>query len=53
MTAIIAIENGNLKQEITISKKAAAVGGSSLHLKAGDKITLKDLLYGVMLVSRK
>ena len=34
MTAIIAIENGNLDDEIVISKRAASVSGSSINLKA-------------------
>lgn len=51
MTAIIVIENCNLNDTIEISKKAASTGGSRLGLKAGDKITIKDLLYGLMLVS--
>lgn len=51
MTAIIVIENGNLKDTVEVSKKAASTGGSRLGLKAGDKITVHDLLYGLMLVS--
>lgn len=51
MTAIIVIENSNLKDTVEVSKKAASTGGSRLGLKAGDKITVHDLLYGLMLVS--
>lgn len=51
MTAIIALENTRLDEEIIVSKKAAGVGGSRLGLKAGDKITMNDLLYGLMLRS--
>ncbi len=51
MTATIALENGNLQDEITIDRKAAGTGGSRLGLKRGDKITLNDLLYGLMLRS--
>ncbi len=51
MTAIIALENSSLNQTITVSKKAAAVGGSRLGLNAGDKITMNDLLYGLMMRS--
>ena len=51
MTAIVIIENGNLKDTVEVSKKAASTGGSRLGLKAGDKITVHDLLYGLMLVS--
>lgn len=53
MTATIVIENANLKDTVEISKKAAGTGGSRLGLKAGDKITVNDLLYGLMLKSRK
>lgn len=51
MTATIIIENCNLQETLTISKKAANTGGSRLGLKTGDKITVKDLLYGLMLCS--
>lgn len=51
MTATIIIENCNLDETIEVSKKAAGTGGSRLGLKTGDKITLKDLLYGLMLCS--
>ena len=51
MTATIIIENCNLDETIEVSKKAAGTGGSRLGLKAGDKITIRDLLYGLMLRS--
>ncbi len=51
MTATIIIENYNLDETIEISKKAAGTGGSRLGLKTGDKITIRDLLYGLMLRS--
>ena len=50
MTAIIIIENCNLKETIEVSKKAANTGGSRLGLKTGDKITIHDLLYGLMML---
>ena len=54
MTAIILVENNkNLNEEIEVCKQAASIGGSRLGLKAGDKITKEDLLYGLMLCSRK
>ena len=53
MTAIIVIENDDLNQTVEISKKAANTGGSRLGLKTGDKITINDLLYGLMLCSGK
>lgn len=51
MTAIVAIENGKLADVVEISAKAAGTGGSRLKIKKGDKISLNDLLYGLMLVS--
>lgn len=51
MTATIIIENCNLDETIEVSKKAAGTGGSRLGLKTGDKITIRDLLYGLMLRS--
>lgn len=51
MTAIIAIENGNLDEEVTISPNAEGVEGSSIYLKAGERIPLRTLLYGLMLRS--
>lgn len=52
MTAIVVIENtSNFYETVTISKKAASIGGSILGLRANDKITINDLLYGIMLKS--
>lgn len=51
MTSTIIIENCDLNDTIEISKKAAGTGGSRLGLKIGDKITVRDLLYGLMLRS--
>lgn len=51
MTVIIAVENGNLDDIVTISGKAAGTGGSRLGLKKDDKVSLRDLLYGLMLRS--
>lgn len=51
MTATLLLENADLSTEVTVSKNAASVGGSRLGLKAGDKIILNDLLFGLMLCS--
>lgn len=53
MTAIVVLENSKLTDTVTVSKKAANTGGSSLKLKENDKVTINDLLYGLMLRSRK
>lgn len=51
MTAIITLEKGNLNDVVEVSKKAANIGGSRLGLSTGDKIKLRDLLYGLLLRS--
>jgi len=51
LTAIIAIEERDLDELVTVSQHAAATEGSSLMLKEGNQIHLKDLLYGIMLHS--
>ena len=58
MTAIVLLENMeknnlSLESEIEVCKQAANIGGSRLGLKVGDKITINDLLYGLMLCSRE
>ena len=51
MTAIIAIENGNIQPNVTVDKNILTAVGSSIYLEIGEKISLKDLLYGMMLRS--
>ena len=52
MTAITAIESGvDLDKVFEISPRAVGVSGTSLYLRAGEKFTLRDLLYGLMLIS--
>ena len=51
MTSIVVLENADLTDVVTVDKKAAGTGGSRLGLKTNDKITVHDLLYGLMLKS--
>lgn len=51
MTALLAAEALPLDTEITVSAEAVAVEGSALGLRAGDTITLSDLLTGLLLES--
>lgn len=51
MTAIVVLENANLGDVVTVEKNAAGTGGSRLGLKVNDKITVHDLLYGLLLES--
>lgn len=51
MTAVVALENSDLSNEFVVTKEDVDIYGSSIYLKVGDKITTKDLLYGLMLRS--
>jgi D-alanyl-D-alanine carboxypeptidase (penicillin-binding protein 5/6) len=51
MTALLALENGELESNVKISKSAVGVEGSSIYLKYGEEMKLKDLIYGLMLRS--
>lgn len=51
MTAAVALKYGNLSDVIEVSATAAGVEGSSMYLECGEKITLENLLYGLMLLS--
>ena len=51
MTAIVAIESGKLDKTVTINDSILKAYGSGIYIKVGEKLTLKDLLYGLMLRS--
>lgn len=51
MTALIALERGNLEDTIKIGSESTNIEGSSIYLKEGETISLKDLVYGLMLRS--
>lgn len=52
MTATVVLENcSNLNKEVEVGQRAAGIGGSKLELKKGDKITIRDLLFGLLLRS--
>lgn len=48
LTALITIERGNLDEKLTVSKNAACIRGSKVGYKAGEEITIRELLYGLM-----
>ncbi len=50
-TAIYALENGDLDDTVTVSKNAASTEGSSVYLMEGEKMSLKQLLQGMMVNS--
>ena len=48
MTAIVALENAELTDEITVDEDAATVGQSSIYLQEGDTLTLETALLGLL-----
>lgn len=51
LTAILVIEEDDLDEVVRIPEEAVGVEGSSIYLVAGETMTRKDLLYGLMLRS--
>lgn len=51
MTGLLVAESGNLDEQVSIPEQATGIEGSSLYLKAGEVLTVRQLLYGMMLHS--
>ena len=51
LTALVAIEEGDLSATVKVSREAAYTEGSSMYLKEGETLTLETLLYGLLLCS--
>ncbi len=54
MTVLVALEEGNLQDEVTVTQSALKTvlsGAVSVDLQAGEKLTLEDLLYCIMVAS--
>lgn len=51
MTAILTIEAGDLDSEFTVDSYAIRVEGTSMGLQEGDRVSRRDLLYGILLPS--
>ncbi len=51
MTALLALENADLKKEVTVSESEVAVEGTSMGLLPDDKVTFEGLVYGMLLQS--
>ncbi len=51
MTAIVTIENVKLDEIVTIKTGAGSIGGSTVGVKKGDEITVKALMYGMLMES--
>jgi len=51
MTAIVALEHGNVSDIVQVSQNASGTEGSSIWLSAGETMSLSDMLFGLMLAS--
>lgn len=51
MTVIIALENKNLKDQLMVSQPASEAEPDEMQLKTGERLTVRELLDGVFLVS--
>lgn len=51
MTALVAIENSDISTPVSISKEAVGIEGSSIYLYEGEKLSMENLLYAMLLES--
>lgn len=51
MTALLTLEQGGLDDQTTVSERAAAEPGTRMELDAGERLTVRELLYGLLLPS--
>ena len=51
MTAVIAIESGKLDEEVKVNEIVFKSYGSGIYIKPGEIITLRELVYGLLLRS--
>lgn len=51
MTALVALENSDITKETTVSKNATLASPVKMHLAVGEKMTIEQLLYAMMLQS--
>jgi len=51
MTALLAVESGKLNDVVTVKQSSCNIEGSSIYLRPGEKLTVEELTYGLMLRS--
>ena len=51
MTCILAIENANIEDIVKVDESVLKSYGSGIYISVGEEISLRDLLYGLMLRS--
>ncbi len=51
MTALVVLENADLRDVVTVNAESCGIEGSSVYLYEGEKLSVEDLLYALMLES--
>ena len=51
MTCLIVLENSDLDEEVTVGEEVLEMYGTNIYIEVGEKLKVKDLLYGLMLRS--
>ena len=51
MTCVVVLENANLEDKIVVGEEVLKMYGTNIYLEVGEEISVKDLLYGLMLRS--
>ncbi len=51
MTALLVAESGNLDRTVTVSKEAADAGQATMNLSEGEELSLRHILYGLLIAS--
>ena len=51
LTALVVLETCGLDETVTVSAESAAVEGSSIYLEPGEQLSVRELLYGLLMES--
>ncbi len=51
MTCVLAIESGKVDDVITVGEEVLSMYGSNIYLELGEKMKMRDMLYGLMMRS--
>lgn len=51
MTCIVTLENSSLEKVVTVGDEVLEMYGTNIYIEVSEKISIKDLLYGLMLRS--
>ena len=51
MTAILAIENGDLDKKVIVGEEVLSMYGTNIYVEVGEKMIMRDLIYGLLLRS--